>query len=63
MFFGLALYIIPGLIVFLCWKQMEYCDLSFEENNEGNSATTVNAKIKGEMGQELFAQVSELLTN
>ena len=62
-FFGIALYIIPGLIVMLCWKQIEYCDLTFEENNEGNSATTVNAKIKGETGQELLGQISEILAN
>ena len=59
---GFLFYIIPGIVILMSWKQIEYCDLLFEDSDEEEGGTTVIAKVKGETGQEFFSQVMGILT-
>lgn len=55
---GTLLYIIPGVLVLLFWKPVEYCHLIFDESGAG---ATVVGQVKGEAGQQFFNDVAGLL--
>jgi len=59
---GLFFYIIPGILILIFWKPIDFCQLSFEDSDEKEYKTLVIAKMKGEIGQEFFSQVSGLLS-
>ncbi len=58
---GFLFYVIPGILVLILWKPVDYCELDFEESDEEGFKTTIIGKIKGEVGQEFFSQVSGIL--
>ena len=55
---GFCLYIVPGVLVLVLWKPVEYCHLIFDENGPG---ATVTFQIKGESGNQFFNDVAAML--
>jgi hypothetical protein len=55
---GTLLYVVPGVLVLLYWKPIEYCTLIFDENGSG---ATVTGVVKGETGDQFFNDVAGLL--
>jgi len=55
---GLLFYVVPGILVLMFWKPIEYCKLIFDENSGG---ATVTGMLKGESGNQFWNDVSGIL--
>ena len=55
---GFIFYIIPGILVLVFWKPIDYCSLMFDDSAEG---CLVTATLKGERGRRFFSEVAGLL--
>ena len=56
---GFICYIIPGILILLLWKPEEYCKITFDKQEDGN--TEIIALIKGEKALEFFNSMVGLL--
>ena len=55
---GFCFYIVPGVLVLVLWKPVEYCHLVFDENGSGAILTGM---VKGESGLQFWSKITGIL--
>ena len=56
--FGFLFYILPGILVLVLWKPTQYCELTFDDDDEPNKKSSIVGKIRGEFGHGFFNQIA-----
>jgi hypothetical protein len=60
--FGILLYVVPGILVLVLWKPIQYCELTFDDDDDDQANSSIIGKISGEFGHGFFNQIAAELT-
>lgn len=58
--FGFLTYVVPGILVLLYWKPVDFCEISFHDSDKEKVGTSITGKYKGDLGRDAYYQLSSI---